>query len=340
MWQWHLGYGQQSQLPSRRGFDSYLGYWNGAESYYNHTIGEATSNCTLGGTAPIYDFVDDKLGAANSTRTGYAWASDYSTHVFSRRAVDIITAAAAAKSRIPWFIYLAFQAVHWPLEAPAATVARFAHIPDTDRQLVAAMASEMDTGVGEILGNLTAAGERERTLVCFTSDKCALCVFAAVALGPIPARMHLTQRHRAGSGGPTNGFEGTQSNNFPLRGGKKTMVRLFTGCVLRIYHGCAVHLTRVSAPSVGGWDPRRRPRERFRHLRGNARQTELRAVLLCRLAAHAGWAGDGSERQRRCRDVASPDPWRRASVPARPRGWLGQLRYHLHAISIPIGILT
>ena len=74
--------------------------------------------------------------------------------------------------------------VHWPLEAPAATVARFAHIPDRNRQLVAAMASEMDTGVGEILGNLTAAGERVRTLVCFTSDKCAPCALAAVARGP------------------------------------------------------------------------------------------------------------------------------------------------------------
>lgn len=82
---------------------------SGAESYYNHTVGFATSNNTLGGTSPIYDFVDDKLGVANNTQTGYAWASNYSTHVFSRRTVDIITAAAAAKSRIPWFIYLAYQ---------------------------------------------------------------------------------------------------------------------------------------------------------------------------------------------------------------------------------------
>lgn len=57
------------------------------------------------------------------------------------------------------------------------------------------MASEMDTGIGQIVGNLTAAGELETTLICFTSD----------------------------NGGPTNGFESTQSNNYPLRGGKKTM---------------------------------------------------------------------------------------------------------------------
>ena len=50
-------------------------------------------------------------------------------------------------------------------------MARFAHIPDKSRQLVAAMASEMDTGVGQIVGNLTSAGVFNETLVIFTSDK-------------------------------------------------------------------------------------------------------------------------------------------------------------------------
>ena len=102
--QWHLGMGQFSQIPRARGFDSYLGYWNGAESYSNHSVGLATTNTTtnqsaLGGTSPIYDFVDDTLGALATTQTGYASAGDYSTHVFSTRAVDIINAAAAQGPR-------------------------------------------------------------------------------------------------------------------------------------------------------------------------------------------------------------------------------------------------
>ena len=56
-------------------------------------------------------------------------------------------------------------------------------------QLVAAMASEMDTGIGEMVASLKATGAYNSTLICFTSD----------------------------NGGPTNGFEGTQSNNYPLR---------------------------------------------------------------------------------------------------------------------------
>ena len=45
------------------------------------------------------------------------------------------------------------------------------------------MASEMDTGIGEIIGNLTAAGVLKNTLICFTSD----------------------------NGGPTNGFENSRA---------------------------------------------------------------------------------------------------------------------------------
>jgi hypothetical protein len=107
-WQWHLGYGQRSELPRARGFDSYLGYWNGAESYSNHTVG---FNHTLGtapepGAAPVYDFVNETTGDASSTQTAYDAAGKYSTHVFSQRAVEIIIAAAAEPRRVPWFLYL------------------------------------------------------------------------------------------------------------------------------------------------------------------------------------------------------------------------------------------
>ena len=45
------------------------------------------------------------------------------------------------------------------------------------------------------MGNLSKVGERNRTVCVFTSD----------------------------NGGPTHGFEGTESNNYPLKGGKKTL---------------------------------------------------------------------------------------------------------------------
>ena len=109
------------------GFDSYYGYWSGAEDYYTHD------------THGAYDFADgtDTCRAANNS---------YSTHLFAARAVQVIETQAAAG---PFFLYLAWQNVHWPLEAPQAYVDRFAKTTggNTERQHVAAMAAILDDGV-------------------------------------------------------------------------------------------------------------------------------------------------------------------------------------------------
>ena len=63
------------------------------------------------------------------------------------------------------------QAVHWPLEAPQTAIDRFSHIPNRGRQLVAAMASVIDEGVGNVTAAVARAGETNSTLVVFSSDK-------------------------------------------------------------------------------------------------------------------------------------------------------------------------
>jgi hypothetical protein len=276
---WHLGFGQRSQLPRARGFDSYLGYWNGAEAYSNHTVGIETTN---GQPSPVYDFIDE-TGARPTTQSAYAAAGQYSTHVFTARAVDIIKTAAAAPTRVPWFVYLAYQSVHWPLEAPASTVAKFAKIPDKNRQLVAAMASEMDTGVGEIVASLKATGAYNSTLIIFTSD----------------------------NGGPTNGFEGTQSNNYPLR--ESSLLLVASSFLLWCHRTDLTDMRslcftcrRWEEDNVGGRVEGRRPRQRLRDHPGTTerrRAGELRARLLRRLAPHprrarhrSCWGGGGPRR--------------------------------------------
>ena len=87
----------------------------------------------------------------------------------------------------PFFVYLAFNAVHAPLQAPADEIARF----DTghpDRNTRLAMGKRMDDAIGNVVAKLKREGLWETTLLFFISDNG----------GPLPQ----------------------SANNTPLRGGK------------------------------------------------------------------------------------------------------------------------
>ena len=195
---WHLGQNVLAALPTGRGFETYLGYWSGAEDYVTHD--------TLG----AYDFNDDARHEAGSAaaevtlRPAVELNGTYSTAAMTARAVRVIEGFGGGGGgledslpRRPLFLYLPYQAVHWPLEAPPQYVDRYRGRTggDTRRQLVCAMAKALDDGVGQVTAALKRRGMWDDSLVLFSSD----------------------------NGGPTNGNEGTWSSNFPLRGGKNTL---------------------------------------------------------------------------------------------------------------------
>ena len=177
--QWHLGGNTVGVTPTGRGFLSHRGYLSGALDYETHLVDNT------------YDFF-------NGLRPDVASNGTFSTRIFASAASDIIAAhAAGADGGAPLFLYLAFQNVHGPLEAPDEYVARFANSTggNAERQLVCAMAAFLDDAVGNVTAALKAAGMWENTVLVLASD----------------------------NGGPTGGDEGTFSNNFPLRGGKNTL---------------------------------------------------------------------------------------------------------------------
>ena len=142
-----------------RGFDSAFGYWSGAEDYETHSV-------KANGGHSIYDMQDDL--AADITVNG-----TYSTPVFAARAEALIAAQGAAGAGAPpLFLYLAFQNVHWPLEAPDELVARFANATGGNhgRALVCAMAAYLDEAVGNVSRAIAAAGLEDNTYVVFVSD--------------------------------------------------------------------------------------------------------------------------------------------------------------------------
>eukprot|EP00092_Neocalanus_flemingeri_P019261 GFUD01020865.1.p1 GENE.GFUD01020865.1~~GFUD01020865.1.p1 ORF type:complete len:508 (-),score=119.82 GFUD01020865.1:126-1649(-) len=153
---WHLGFCNTSYLPTRRGFDTYYGYYTGSQDYYKHTRMSSTKPRTLG-----YDF------RANEAVDKEA-AGKYSAHVFAEKAVEVITAK--ANNSKPLFLYLAFQSVHAPLQVPEQYEKPYLHIKNTARRTYSGMVLALDEAVGNITTALNNSGLAKNTLIIFTTD--------------------------------------------------------------------------------------------------------------------------------------------------------------------------
>ena len=141
---WHLGRAPAFH-PMRRGFDEFYGFLGGQHSYMS--VGAETSNPLLEGHTP-------------------AASVSYLTEELGDRAVAFIKRDASE----PFFLYLAFNAAHTPMEAPAKYLARFPNIESAQRQTYAAMVSAMDDAIGRVLDVLRDRKQEENTLVIFLND--------------------------------------------------------------------------------------------------------------------------------------------------------------------------
>lgn len=141
---WHLGLKPQFH-PMKRGFDEYFGFLHGAHSYIDAQAD--AQNPIMRGT----EAVDEK---------------EYLTDAFTREAVSYIQRHVPG----PFFLYLAYNAVHTPMQAPQKYLDRFPGIADPKRQTYCAMLSAMDDGVGAVLEVLRKSGVEQDTLIFFVSD--------------------------------------------------------------------------------------------------------------------------------------------------------------------------
>jgi arylsulfatase A-like enzyme len=176
---WHLG-DQTEFLPTRRGFDHYLGL-----PYSNDMGGQANAPAKKtpkkkdGEAAPrppLPLLRDQKVIEAPADQ-------DTLTSRYTEEAVKFIT---ANKDR-PFFLYLPHTAVHVPLHPGAAFKGKSANGTYGD------WVEEVDWSVGRVLDTLRELQLTERTMVLFTSDN-----------GP-----WLTQGAKGGTAGPLHGGKGT-----------------------------------------------------------------------------------------------------------------------------------
>ena len=161
---WHLGEAKRFH-PIEQGFDEYLGFLAGA-SLFRETDDPNVVNSKQD-FDPIDRFLWANLAFAVSKDGGPRFAPDaYMTDYLAREAA---TAIAANKSR-PFFLYLAFNAPHTPLQATKSDYDALSQIGDPRLRTYAAMIRALDRGVGTVLEALRANGLEENTLVLFTSD--------------------------------------------------------------------------------------------------------------------------------------------------------------------------
>ncbi|XP_064642730.1 arylsulfatase B-like [Lineus longissimus] len=153
---WHQGFCSWAYTPTYRGFDSFYGYYNAAEDYYQHSIPLEPLPHTTVGT----DFRDDKLPVKNEN-------GSYSTYLYTERVERIIRQHNTSQ---PLFLYLPYQSVHEPLEVPKKYEEMYANIKDDNRRIFSGMVTSMDDSVGYVMAALEDRGMMDSTLVIFTSD--------------------------------------------------------------------------------------------------------------------------------------------------------------------------
>lgn len=149
---WHLGDFPQ-YLPTNRGFDDWYGFSGGAAHYWE-------------GGSP-----SSKHVRFDVMRNGVPVPKDHLTYLtdnFSEEASAYIRKY--AEDEAPFFMYLAYNAPHGPIQSPKKYLDRAAHIEDGERAAYAAMVIGMDDGIGQVIKTLKETGEYDNTLIIFYSD--------------------------------------------------------------------------------------------------------------------------------------------------------------------------
>jgi arylsulfatase A-like enzyme len=144
---WHLGAHPQFH-PNRRGFDEYFGLLGGGHIYLPGAAGGVEYNIPMnrnGQDEPLTEYLTDVLGREASA-------------FVKRHAGE------------PWFLYLAFNAPHTPLQVTDKQLDRVKHISDETRRNYGGLVVGLDDAVGEVLTTLRESGQEANTLVWFFSD--------------------------------------------------------------------------------------------------------------------------------------------------------------------------
>ncbi len=140
---WHLGQWQSKHLPLQRGFDHHYGLYSALIDSFTHRR---------------YQVLDWHRNGRPVIQPGY------STFLLAEEATQLIERHDGSS---PFFLYLPFNAVHDPFDAPQEYIDLYSHtsLPEQRAQLKA-----MDVAIGQVLDALEDKGVLDDTLVMFLND--------------------------------------------------------------------------------------------------------------------------------------------------------------------------
>lgn len=146
---WHLG-SAPGATPNGQGFDRFFGFYAGCVDNFSHTF--------YWDAPHVHDLRrDDREVHEDGT---------YLTDIVTREAVRFIDEHRDG----PFFLYVAYNLPHYPLQAPQRLVRKFAGLPNPSRARYAATLAAVDESVGTVLASLDEREIADRTLVVFLSD--------------------------------------------------------------------------------------------------------------------------------------------------------------------------
>jgi arylsulfatase A-like enzyme len=192
---WHLGPSDYAYHPLARGFDHFYGNLTGGVGYWDHVHG----------------------GGLDWQRNGQSVREQgYSTHLLAAEAERLLRTRDRDR---PFFLYASFNAPHLPNEAPPEAVAAYGSFSNPFRRTHAAMVSEFDRALGQLVATLKAEGLEDNTLLWFMSDNGGLIpelgprplvglakLLDALFDGPVPQRTLEFIRVNTLEGGSDNGL--------------------------------------------------------------------------------------------------------------------------------------
>ena len=194
--EWHLGFRTRENLPTGRGFDTYLGLLGGGSDHFDKTLcvgphGGLGSLCPCANTAATYPFRVDYTDGDKPAKS--LWDNTtYDAYQFSARAVQLVEAHDVTT---PFFLYWAPHKVHAPLQVAAEFLTPYPlddnrqcrSTPETcdergwtdcgctfmcscNRRMIKGMVTAVDAMLTNLTVAMQAKGMWQNTLVFFLGD--------------------------------------------------------------------------------------------------------------------------------------------------------------------------